>query len=99
MEDDKKPRGTHKIVTLDIPGRPKTHVLCLRQDDNPEGATPAYYVLAECDGKPLKWRSMIKDNAVRRLRDEFVQNIVREEDVDNLDMEMIFFCSTEPSNA
>lgn len=89
--------GTHKLVTLRAPGRETTRMLCLLRKDG-RGAT-AYYVLAECEGRALKWRSMIKDNAVRRLKDEFIGGITREEDVDALDVETIFLCTTEVSKA
>lgn len=90
-------KGTHKVVTLRVPGRQPTRILCLLQKD--AAGADAYYVLAECDGRPLKWRSMIRDNAVRRLRDEFVVNISEEEDADALDVETIFLCTTEVSKA
>lgn len=88
-----KIKGTHVIVTLQVPGRPPARILCLRQRD--ESGGDVYYVLAECEGKALKWRSMVKDNSVRRLKDEFVVNIVDEREVDQLDVETIFFCSAE----
>ncbi|MDR0362891.1 MAG: hypothetical protein LBJ46_09465 [Planctomycetota bacterium] len=88
--------GTHKIVTLRVPGRPPARVLCLCKKDAESGGD-AYYVLAENEGKALKWRSMIRDNAVRRLREEFLLNIIEEQDVDNFDVEAIFFCSAEAS--
>ncbi|MDR1744176.1 MAG: hypothetical protein LBS30_00295 [Planctomycetota bacterium] len=56
-------------------------------------------MLAECEGHALKWRSMIKDNAVRRLRDEFIRYITDEDAVDTLDVETIFFCTAEASKA
>ena len=90
-------RGTHKVVTLEVPGRQRARILCLLQKD--ASGDDAYYVLAECEGRALKWRSMIKDNAVRRLRDEFVGNITAEEEVDSLDVETIFLCTTEVSKA
>lgn len=90
-------RGVHKLVTLRVPGRDATRILCLLQQD--ADGKDAYYVLAECEGKPLKWRSMIKDNTVRRLRDEFVDSITMEQEVDALDVETIFFCTTEVSKA
>ena len=97
MEPFEGVRGTHKLITLEVTGRTRTRILCLVQRDN--SGEDAYYVLAECEGKALKWRSMIKDNAVRRLRDEFVDNITEELDVDALDVETIFFCTTEVSKA
>ncbi|MDR1612190.1 MAG: hypothetical protein LBT97_05330 [Planctomycetota bacterium] len=91
-----KVNGTHKIVTLRVPGRSSTKVLCLHQKeaDNDRGA---YYVLAENEGKATKWRSMIRDNTVRRLKDEFVLAIIDEQEIDNIDVETIFFCSAEAS--
>lgn len=90
-------RGTHKVITLEVPGRLPANILCLMQKD--ANGEDAYYVLAECEGRALKWRSMIKDNAIRRLRDEFVENIIAEEEVDTLDVETIFLCTTEVSKA
>ena len=90
-------KGTHKIVTLQVPGRSPTRILCLTQKD--AAHEEAYYVLAECEGRALKWRSMIKDNAIRRLRDEFVPNIIGLEEIDALDVETIFLCTTEVSKA
>ncbi len=90
-------KGTHKVVTLKVPGRPEARMLCLIQDD-PAGGN-AYYVLAECESTALRWRSMIRDNSIRRLRDEFVANIIQEVDVDGLDVETIFLCTTEASKA
>lgn len=90
-------KGTHKLVTLEVPGRQPAHVLCLVQKD--AGGEDAFYVLAECGDSALKWRSMIKDNAIRRLREEFLANITATEDVDALDVETIFFCTTEVSKA
>lgn len=90
-------KGTHKVVTLQVPGRSPAKILCLLQQD--AAGDDAYYVLAECEGKALKWRSMIKDNAIRRLRDEFIDNITVEQEVDALDVETIFFCTTEVSKA
>lgn len=90
-----KIKGTHKIVTLQVPGRAPARILCLHQVD--ETGEDAYYVLAENEGKAIKWRSMIKDNSVRRLKDEFVLNITDEQEVDTLDVETIFFCSAEAS--
>lgn len=86
-------KGTHKVVTLRVPGRQPARILCLMQQD--ASGDDAYYVLAECEGRAFKWRSMIKDNAIRRLRDEFVGYISEEEEVDSLDVETIFFCTTE----
>ena len=90
-------RGTHKVVTLQVPGRPQAQILCLMQKD--ASGEDAYYVLAECEGRALKWRSMIKDNAIRRLRDEFLGSITSEVEVDSLDVETIFLCTTEVSKA
>ena len=90
-------KGKHKLITLRVPGRPPARILCLMQKD--ANGADAYYVLAECEGNALKWRSMIKDNAIRRLRDEFVNNITDEREVDSLDVETIFFCATEASKA
>ena len=90
-------KGTHKVVTLQVPGRQPTRILCLMQKD--AGGDDAYYVLAECEGHALKWRSMIKDSAIRRLRDEFVGSIVATEDVDSLDVETIFLCTNEATKA
>lgn len=90
-------KGKHKIVTLQVPGRQPARILCLMQKD--AGGADAYYVLAECEGRALKWRSMIRDNAIRRLRDEFKENIAEETDVDALDVETIFLCTTEVSKA
>ncbi len=90
-----KIRGTHKIVILQVPERLPATLLCLHQKDS--NGSDAYYVLAECEGKALKWRSMIKENSVRRLKDEFVDNIVEEQEIDQLDVETIFFCSAEAS--
>ncbi len=42
---------------------------------------------------------MIKDSAVRRLRDEFLRYITREDVIDTLDVETIFFCTAEASKA
>ncbi len=69
------------------PGRTPTRMLCLRQQD--ADGQDAYYVLAERENSALRWRSAIRDNAVRRLRDEFVANITSEEEVDDLDVEII----------
>lgn len=90
-------KGTHKVVTLRVPGRQPARILCLLQQD--ASGEDAYYVLAECEGHALKWRSMIKDNAIRRLRDEFVAYITDSAEVDALDVETIFFCTTEASKA
>lgn len=90
-----KIKGKHKIVTLELPGRLPTRILCLCQPDDNEG--DAYYVLAENEGKALKWKSLIKENTVRRLKDEYLENITGEREVDQLDVEMIFFCSAEAS--
>lgn len=90
-------KGTHKLVTLQVPGRQPARILCLVQKDA-EGED-AYYVLAECEGRALKWRSMIKDNAIRRLRDEFIGHITDAAEVDSLDVETIFLCTTEVSKA
>jgi hypothetical protein len=89
--------GTHKVLTLEVPGRTSAKILCLAQED--ADGSEAYYVLAECEGKALKWRSMIKDNAIRRLRDEYVGNITDAVEVDALDVETIFFCTIEASKA
>ena len=86
-------KGRHRVLTLEVPGRPVSRILCLMQKD--ASGDDAYYVLAECEGRALKWRSMIKDNAVRRLRDEYVNGITATEDVDSLDVETIFLCTTE----
>jgi hypothetical protein len=90
-------KGTHKVVTLRVPGRQPARLLCLAQPD--DIGEEGYYVLAECDGTALRWRNMIKDNAVRRLRDEFVRFITDEDVVDLLDVETIFFCTAEVSKA
>lgn len=93
-----KVKGRHKLIGIDIPGRPRAVLLCLlRQEDS---GRDAYYVLAERDGaSPLKWRSMVRDNSARRLKDEFIGNIVESRDVDELDVEMILFCAAEVSKA
>ncbi len=88
-------KGTHKLITLRVPGRVPARILCLAQKD--AAGAEAYYVLAECEGPALKWRSMIKDNAVRRLRDEFLNSIAAEQEVDALDVETIFLCAAEAS--
>ncbi len=90
-------KGTHKIITLEVPGRGPARILCLVQRD--AAGIDGYYVLAEREGRALKWRSMIKDNAVRRLRDEFIAFISRIEDADMLDVETIFFLTAEVSKA
>lgn len=90
-------QGTHKLVTLQVPGRPPARLLCLVQRGG--GGDEAYYVLAECEGRALKWRSMIKDSAVRRLKDEFVDSITTEQEVDALEVETIFFCAAEAPSA
>ena len=90
-------KGKHKLVNLRVPGRQPARLLCLLQED--ASGEDAYYVLAECEGRALKWRSMIRDNAIRRLRDEFVKYISDTEDVDSLDVETIFLCTTEVSKA
>lgn len=95
MAPSKNINGVHRVVTLDVPGRARTRVLCLIQKDGK--GDDAYYALAECEAKALRWRSMIKDNAIRRLRDELIENIIVEEDVDSLDVETIFFCTVEAS--
>lgn len=88
-------KGRHQVLTLETPGRPVSRVLCLMQKD--ASGEDAYYVLAECEGRALKWRSMIKDNAVRRLREEFMNSITATEEADSLDVETIFLCTTEAS--
>jgi|GEM_PF-2005313 hypothetical protein len=88
-------QGTHKVVTLRVPGRQEARMLCLIQDD-PSGGS-AYYVLAECEGSAIRWRSMIRDNSIRRLRAEFIANITSECVVDGLDVETIFLCTAETS--
>ncbi len=93
--EPKDSNGKHLIVTVQPPGRLPARVLCLRQKDQED--KDAYYVLAECEGKALKWRSLIKDNAVRRLKDEFIAHIAMEEEVDPLDVETIFFFTAEAS--
>ena len=90
-------QGTHRVVTLRVPGRQPMRLLCLAQKD--ANGSDAYYVLAECEGPAIKWRSMIRENTVRRLRDEFIADIVAQEDVDGLDVETIFFCTAEASKA
>ena len=95
MESKDKNGGEHKLVTITAPGRAPTHLLCLVQNDS-EGEK-AYYVLAEQEDRPTKWRSLIKDNMVRKLKDEFVATILNEQAVDELDVETIFFCTTEVS--
>ncbi len=90
-------QGAHRIVTLNVPGRQPARILCLMQKD--DLGSDAYYVLAENEGNALKWRSMIRDNAIRRLRSEFKSNITEEAEVDALDVETIFLCATEVSKA
>lgn len=90
-------QGSHRVVSLKVSGRPVTRVLCLVQKD--ASGQDAYYVLAECEGKAFRWRSMIRDNTVRRLRDEVVGNIVDEREADSLDVELIFFCTAEATKA
>ncbi len=87
----------HRIVTLAVPGRQPARILCLMQKDD-RGAD-AYYVLAENEGNALQWRSMVRDNAARRLRSEFKNNITEEAEVDALDVESILLCATEVSRA
>lgn len=87
--------GVHKLVTITAPGRIPTHVLCLVQMDS--AGEKAYYVLAEQEDRPTRWRLLIKDNMVRKLKDEFVATILNEWEVDGLDVETIFFCATETS--
>ncbi len=91
-------RGTHTIVTLQLPGKAPAVFLCMMQQD--ANGDDAYYVMAENDGSPLRWRSMIQGNAARRLRSEFKDRIVEEARVDDLDAAMILLCATEvPSKA
>ncbi|MDR1519309.1 MAG: hypothetical protein LBU23_04075 [Planctomycetota bacterium] len=98
MRHGKGIQGIHKLIGIDVPGRPRAVLLCLLQTD--ESGGDAYYVLAERDGSnSLKWRSLVKDNSVRRLKDEFLERIVLSQDVDELDVETIFFCATEVSKA
>ena len=87
--------GTHRIITLAVPGRAQALVLCLVQSDS--AGADSYYVLAECEGRYTRWRSMVKDNAVHRLKDEFVPFITNQEEIDDFDVESIFFCTTEVS--
>lgn len=89
--------GSHRLVTLNMPGRALTRILCQVQKD--AGGCDVYYVLAECEGRALRWKSMIRDNTVRRLRDEAVGHIVEEQQVDGLDVETIFICTVEASRA
>ena len=86
-------KGAHVVVTVQVPNHLPTRVLCKRQKD--DSGSNVYFVLAECEGRPLKWRSMVKDNAVRRLKDEYIASISEEYEVDQLDVETIFFCSAE----
>lgn len=97
MDPFGKTAGKHVIVTLAISDRESMKVLCLRQAA--DNGADAYYVLAECGGTALKWRSLIRENEVRRLKDEFIGAIVDEAEVDRLDVEMIFFCSAEASQS
>lgn len=89
--------GAHRLVTLNLPGRSPTCILCLVQKDSIN--CDVYYVLAECESRALRWRSMIRGNTVRRLRDEVVGHIVDEQPVDGLDVETIFFCTSAASKA
>lgn len=90
-------KGVHKLVTLQVPGREPASILCLVQKDG--AGEDAFYVLAECEGCAFKWRSMIRDNAIRRLRDEYARHITSATPVDGLDIETIFLCTTEASKA
>ncbi len=90
-------KGPHRIVTLQVPGKRAARILCMMQKDAAGG--DAYYVMAENEGSPLKWRSMIQGNAVRRLRNEFKGNITEEAYVDEIDAEMILLCTMEASKA
>ncbi|MDR1536194.1 MAG: hypothetical protein LBU64_14085 [Planctomycetota bacterium] len=91
-------RRVYKLVGIDTPGRPPAVLLCLLQTDSL--GREAYYVLAERDGRSsLKWRSMLKGNTVRRLKDEFRERIVDSREVDELDVETIFLCAAEVSKA
>ncbi len=89
--------GKHQLVTLQLPGRRPMNILCLREKD--KQGVEAFYVLAECEGRALYWRSLVRDNSIRRLRDEFLKNITAVEDVDQIDVEMIFLCTAEVSKA
>lgn len=89
--------GTHKVVRLGMPGQKPVTILCLVQNDT--GGAKTYYILAESDAGPLRWRSMVRGNAVHRLRDELVGNIMEETEADEMDVEMIFFLSAVHSNA
>lgn len=88
---------SHKIVTLRPPGLPPARFLCMVRQDADGG--DAYYVMAENDGSPLRWRSRVQGSAARRLRSEFKHRITEEADVDELDVAMIFLCATEVSKA
>ncbi|MDR2390960.1 MAG: hypothetical protein LBE84_04680 [Planctomycetota bacterium] len=90
-------QGVNKIVGIDVPGRPKTVLLCLvKPGDNGE----EYFVLAEREGQSnLRWRSLVKDNAIKRLKDEYRDRIVESQDVDEFDVESIFLCTAEVSKA
>lgn len=90
-------KGVHRLVTLELPGRAPARMLCLVQQD--ANGDSAYYVLAECEGKALKWRSMIRENSIHRLKSEFLNNITSEVDLDTLDVETIFLCTTEVTKA
>jgi hypothetical protein len=90
-------KGTHRVVTLRMPGGRPARILCLMQPD--ANGADAYYVLAENEGHALKWRSMVQGNAVRRLRTEFKNSILDEAEVDEFDVESIFLCTTEVSKA
>ncbi|MDR3211416.1 MAG: hypothetical protein LBU79_05815 [Planctomycetota bacterium] len=90
-------KGVHKIVTLEIPERLPTRILCLHKNET--GGPGAYYVLAECTGKgAIKWRSLIKDNSLCRLKDELILNITKEEVVDKLDVATILLCTIDVKN-
>jgi hypothetical protein len=89
-------RGSHKIVTLQLPGRSPAVFLCMTQQDADGG--DASYVMAENDGSPLRWKNCIRGNAARRLRNEFRDRIVGESKVDDLDAAMILLCATEKVN-
>ncbi len=93
MAPRKDNEGVHVLVTLRAPDIKELTALCLKQPD--ENGKFGYYVVAECEGKALKWRSLIKDNSVRRLKDEYADLITDEREVDQLDVETIFFCTTE----
>lgn len=89
--------GGHKLVTVALPGRPVIRILC-QVRPTAEGRDH-YYVLAECEGRALKWRSLVRDNAVLRLKDEIVTFIAEAEDLDDFDVETILLCTTEPTTA